>query len=84
MPPYDTPAGQAQARTGPHRSGSGLAGEALRWAIAKPGAAARLLAPLADAALGFDAVVVGEPQRAFYGNQFGNTFRLFARYKVPL
>lgn len=23
---------------------------------------------------GFDAVVIGEPQRTFYGNQFGNTF----------
>jgi site-specific DNA recombinase len=27
---------------------------------------------------------VGEPQRAFYGNQFGNTFPLFAHYGVPL
>jgi site-specific DNA recombinase len=40
--------------------------------------AARLLAALADPARGFSAVVVGEPQRAFYGNQFGNTFPLFA------
>jgi site-specific DNA recombinase len=46
--------------------------------------AARLLAALADPGRGFDAVVVGEPQRAFYGNQFGNTFPLFAHYKVPL
>ena len=29
-------------------------------------------------------MVVGEPQRAFYGNQFGNTFPLFAHYGVPL
>jgi hypothetical protein len=29
-------------------------------------------------------VVVGEPQRAFYGNQFGNTFPIFAHYRVPL
>jgi site-specific DNA recombinase len=28
--------------------------------------------------------VVGEPQRAFYGNQFGNTFELFNHYGVPL
>jgi DNA invertase Pin-like site-specific DNA recombinase len=28
--------------------------------------------------------VVGEPQRAFYGNQFGNTFPIFAHYGVPL
>lgn len=33
---------------------------------------------------GFDAVVIGEPQRAFYGSQFGNTFPLFVHYGVPL
>ena len=27
---------------------------------------------------------MGEPQRAFYGNQFGNTFPVFAHYGVPL
>ena len=27
---------------------------------------------------------MGEPQRAFYGNQFGNTFPIFAHYGVPL
>jgi hypothetical protein len=36
--------------------------------------ASRLLAALADPDRGFDVVVAGEPQRAFYGNQFGNTF----------
>jgi len=46
--------------------------------------ASRLLSALADPARGFEAVVVGEPQRAFYGNQFGNTFPLFAHYGVPL
>ncbi|HET9898936.1 MAG TPA: recombinase family protein [Streptosporangiaceae bacterium] len=46
--------------------------------------ASRLLAALADPNRGFQAVVVGEPQRAFYGNQFGNTFPLFAHYGVPL
>ena len=46
--------------------------------------ASRLLAALADPSRGFDAVVVGEPQRAFYGNQFGNTYPLFAHYGVPL
>ncbi len=46
--------------------------------------ASRLLAALGDSHRGFDAVVVGEPQRAFYGNQFGNTFELFAHYRVPL
>jgi hypothetical protein len=29
---------------------------------------------------GFEAVVVGEPQRAFYGNQFSLTFPLFVHY----
>src|SRR5260370_1392208 len=46
--------------------------------------ASRLLAALADPNRGFEAVVVGEPQRAFYGNQFGNTYPLFAHYGVPL
>ena len=45
---------------------------------------AALLAALADPNRGFEAVVVGEPQRAFYGNQFGNTFPIFAHYGVPL
>ena len=40
--------------------------------------ASRLIAALADPNRGFDAVVVGEPQWAFYGNQFGNTLSLFA------
>jgi DNA invertase Pin-like site-specific DNA recombinase len=43
-----------------------------------------LLAALADLDRGFDAVVVGEPHRAFYGNQFGMTFPLFEHYRVPL
>ncbi|TDB85603.1 recombinase family protein [Actinomadura sp. KC216] len=46
--------------------------------------ASRLLEELANPDRGFDAVVVGEPQRAFYGNQFGNTFPLFEHYGVPL
>jgi site-specific DNA recombinase len=46
--------------------------------------ASRLIAALADPRRGFEAVVVGEPQRAFYGNQFGNTFPLFTHYHVPL
>ncbi|MFF4602551.1 recombinase family protein [Streptomyces sp. NPDC001339] len=46
--------------------------------------ASALLAALADAQRGFDAVVIGEPQRAFFGSQFGNTFPLFAHYGVPL
>ena len=33
---------------------------------------------------GFEAVVIGEPARAFYGNQFGLTFPLFVHYGVAL
>jgi len=29
-------------------------------------------------------VVIGEPHRAFYGNQYGLTFPLFEHYGVPL
>jgi site-specific DNA recombinase len=46
--------------------------------------ASALLAALADAGRGFDAVVIGEPHRAFYGNQFGLTFPLFTHYGVEL
>jgi site-specific DNA recombinase len=46
--------------------------------------ASALLAALANPNRGFDAVVVGEPQRAFYGNQFGNTYPIFTHYGVPL
>ena len=46
--------------------------------------AARLLKALADHDRGFDAVVIGEPQRAFYGNQFGLTFPVFVHYGVQL
>ncbi|MHB1444694.1 MAG: recombinase family protein [Acidimicrobiales bacterium] len=46
--------------------------------------AARLLATFASPGRGFDAVVIGEPQRAFYGNQFGLTFPVFVHYGVEL
>lgn len=46
--------------------------------------AARLLDAFRDPARGFDAVVVGEPARAFYGNQFGLTFPVFVHYGVEL
>ena len=46
--------------------------------------AARLLALLPDPARGFDAVVIGEPARAFYGNQFSLTFPLFVHYGIDL
>jgi site-specific DNA recombinase len=46
--------------------------------------ASRLLEVLAQPDREFDAVVVGEPQRAFYGNQFGLTFPVFVHYGVTL
>src|SRR5438270_911705 len=46
--------------------------------------AAELLAALADPHRGFDAVVIGEPQRAFYGNQYGLTMPVFTHYGVQL
>jgi site-specific DNA recombinase len=46
--------------------------------------ASALLDALKRRERGFDAVVIGEPQRAFYGNQFGLTFPLFVHYGVQL
>jgi site-specific DNA recombinase len=46
--------------------------------------AARLLQDLRNPDRGFDAVVIGEPARAFYGNQFGLTFPVFVHYGVGL
>ncbi|WP_080644102.1 recombinase family protein [Salinispora arenicola] len=46
--------------------------------------AAKLLDALADPNRGFDAVVIGEPQRAFYGNQYSLTMPVFSHYGVGL
>jgi site-specific DNA recombinase len=46
--------------------------------------ASRLLAALRDPERTFTAVVIGEPQRAFYGNQFSLTFPIFTHYGVEL
>ncbi|MCM3885556.1 recombinase family protein [Frankia sp. R82] len=46
--------------------------------------AALLLQALPDADRGFEAVVIGEPHRAFYGNQFGLTMPVLDHYKVDL
>ena len=46
--------------------------------------AARLLSDLARPDRGFDAVVIGEPARAFYGAQFGLTFPVLTHYGVEL
>jgi hypothetical protein len=44
----------------------------------------RLAGDLEDPGRGFDAVVIGEPARAFYGNQFGLTFPVFVHYLLQL
>lgn len=46
--------------------------------------ASRLLADVASADRRFDGIVIGEPQRAFYGNQFGLTFPVLTHYGVQL
>lgn len=46
--------------------------------------ASALLAELRDPERGFEAVVIGEPHRAFYGNQYGLTFPVFEHFGVPL
>ncbi len=46
--------------------------------------AAALLEALRNPERGFDAVVIGEPQRAFYGNQYGLIFPVFVHYGVGL
>ncbi len=45
---------------------------------------ARLLDDFRDTKRGFDAVVIGEPHRAFYGNQFSLTFPVFVHYAIGL
>jgi site-specific DNA recombinase len=44
----------------------------------------RLLAALRNPERGFAAVVIGEPHRAFYGNQYGLTVPLFTHFGVQL
>jgi hypothetical protein len=39
---------------------------------------------MSSAHAGFDAVVIGEPQRVFYGNQYSLTMPVFTRYGVQL
>ena len=46
--------------------------------------ALRLLDAIKSPGRDFDAVVIGEPQRAFYGSQFGMTFPVFVHYGVGL
>lgn len=46
--------------------------------------ASSLLDALKNPGRGFEAVVIGEPHRAFYGGQYGLTFPIFEHYGVPL
>jgi len=46
--------------------------------------ASALIEALKNPRRDFDAVVIGEPHRAFYGNQYSLTFPLFEHFKVPL
>jgi site-specific DNA recombinase len=46
--------------------------------------ATRLLEDFRNPAREFTAIVIGEPQRAFYGNQFGLTFPVLTHYNVEL
>ncbi|GAA4955939.1 recombinase family protein [Actinoplanes utahensis] len=46
--------------------------------------ATRLLEAIKSPGRDFEAVVIGEPQRAFYGSQFGMTFPVFVHYGVGL
>jgi DNA invertase Pin-like site-specific DNA recombinase len=46
--------------------------------------ALRLLDAVKNPLRGFEAVVIGEPQRAFYGSQFSMTFPVFIHYGVGL
>ncbi|MFI6537384.1 recombinase family protein [Nonomuraea sp. NPDC050547] len=43
-----------------------------------------LLGELRNPGRGFGAVVIGEPHRAFYGNQYGLTFPIFEHFGVSL
>jgi hypothetical protein len=46
--------------------------------------AERLFDALRGPGRGFDDVVIGEPHRAFYGNQFGLTLPLFEHFRARL
>ena len=54
----------------------------LPWAR-RPQAAA-LVAALADPDRGWDAIVIGEYERAFYGNQYASMAPLFEHYGIAL
>jgi site-specific DNA recombinase len=59
-------------------------GESRTVAWARRPQAAALVAQLADPDRGWDAVVIGEYERAFYGSQYGAMAPLFEHYGVQL
>ena len=59
-------------------------GESRSVAWARRPQAAALVAQLADAGRGWDAVVIGEYERAFYGSQYAMMMPLFEHYGVQL
>jgi site-specific DNA recombinase len=60
------------------------AGESRTVAWARRPLTAVLVAALADAGRGWDAIVVGEYERAFYGSQYALMAPLFEHYGVQL
>ena len=60
------------------------AGESRTLAWARRPQAAALVAQLADPDRGWDAIVIGKYERAFYGNQYASMAPLFEHYDVGL
>ena len=60
------------------------AGQSRAAAWARASAAAALVAQLADPGRGWDAIVIGEYERAFYGAQYAAMAPLFEHYGVQL
>ena len=60
------------------------AGESRTLPWARRPQAAALVAQLADPGRGWDAIVIGEYERAFYGSQYASMAPLFEHYGVTL
>ena len=60
------------------------AGESRALPWARRSQAAALVAQLADPDRGWDAIVIGEYERAFYGNQYASMASLFEHYGIGL
>src|SRR5712664_2681786 len=59
-------------------------GESRELAWGRRPQAAALVAQLADPERGWDAVVIGEYERAFYGSQYASMAPLFEHYGIQL